>query len=165
VAINLSTRQFRDPAHIQSLVRRMDEEGSQRRLQLEITESVLMDNAEQVATMLRQVQATGTRISIDDFGTGYSSLSYLHRFPVDILKIDRAFVGLIVEDDSNIGIIRAIIRLGHDLGMNVVAEGVETSRQCQKLRELGCEYGQGYFFSHPLTAEDAGALMAREPIW
>ncbi|MBM3463280.1 MAG: EAL domain-containing protein [Armatimonadetes bacterium] len=159
IAVNLSTRQFRDPAHIQNLLDRIGGLHDNRRLQLEITESLLMDKPEQVAELLRKMKEMGARISIDDFGTGYSSLSYLHRFPIDILKVDRAFVGLIVEGDSNIGIVRAIISLGHELGMNVVAEGVETSRQCYALRDLGCEFGQGYYFSHPVPGADATELI------
>jgi len=127
-----------------------------RSLKLEITESVVMENAELATTMLKQLSDLNEHLCIDDFGTGYSSLSYLHRFPVDTLKIDRSFVNRIEEKDENVEIVRTIATLARNLGMEVVAEGVESEAQLACLKSLNCEYAQGYLFSKPLTA-DAGS--------
>ena len=131
-------------------------------LRLEITESAIMENVEASALMLAQLRDLGVRISIDDFGTGYSSLSYLHRFPVTTLKIDRSFIGRMSEDTENFEIVRTIMTLANNLGMDTVAEGVETERQLSQLRLLKCEYGQGYLFSRPVDAEAAGQLLAHK---
>jgi EAL domain-containing protein (putative c-di-GMP-specific phosphodiesterase class I) len=98
-------------------------------------------------------------LSIDDFGTGFSSFNYLHRFPMDTLKVDKSFVSQMDESEKNIEIVSTIIMLGHKLNMDVVAEGIETESQMQKLRQLGCDYGQGYFFAKPLSSEDATQLL------
>ncbi|NJO20556.1 MAG: EAL domain-containing protein [Spirulinaceae cyanobacterium RM2_2_10] len=117
-------------------------------LRFEITESVLMENADAVTKLLVALRDRQIRIGIDDFGTGYSSLSYLHRLPASTLKIDRAFVARINPDGSNAEIVRAIVTLAHALDMDVVAEGIETPAQLQHLHQLGCEYGQGYFWAN-----------------
>ena len=119
-----------------------------------------MSNAEAACATLGSLRAQGLGISIDDFGTGYSSLNYLHRFPVDTLKIDRSFNGRMGEGDEDGEIVRTIITLARNLGMQVVAEGVETARQGDLLRGLGCEYAQGYFFSRPLDAAAAARWLA-----
>ena len=129
-------------------------------LELELTESVIMRNPEGTAMMLQALGDMGVRLSIDDFGTGYSSLSYLKRFPIDILKIDRSFVRDIPEDANDMLITTAIISLARSLGINVVAEGVETSSQLAFLREQGCDGLQGFYFSKPLSAEDFTRLVA-----
>ena len=110
--------------------------------------------------MLAQMRAIGVEISIDDFGTGYSSLSYLHRFPINTLKIDRSFVSHMTENAENAENVRTIITLARNLEMDVVAEGVETAEQLAQLKELECDYGQGFFFSRPLTQEAVGSLIA-----
>jgi EAL domain-containing protein (putative c-di-GMP-specific phosphodiesterase class I) len=130
-------------------------------LKLEITESVVMENAEAATLMFRQLRALGVQLSIDDFGTGYSSLSYLHRFPLNYLKIDRSFVTHITKDNDN-AIVRTISTLARNLGMEVIAEGIETEEQYQQLRMLGCEYGQGYLFSHPVHSEGVLHLLAQD---
>jgi len=104
----------------------------------------------------------GIQLYLDDFGKGYSSLNYLHRFPMDILKIDRSFVSRIDEAEGNLAIVRAIVTLAHQLGMEVVAEGIQTEEQRQKLRSLGCEYGQGFFLSEPVPADRAELLLMRK---
>jgi EAL domain-containing protein (putative c-di-GMP-specific phosphodiesterase class I) len=121
---------------------------------------MVMENVETTTKMLYQLRDLGVQLSIDDFGTGYSSLSYLHRFPIDTLKIDRSFVIKMIDNNENIEIVRTIIILAQNLGMDVIAEGVETKEQLRRLRELKCENGQGYYFSKPLETEDAENLLA-----
>jgi diguanylate cyclase (GGDEF)-like protein len=131
-------------------------------LKLEITESVVMEHAEAATTMFRQLRALGVQLSIDDFGTGYSSLSYLHRFPVNYLKIDRSFVSRMTDANDNAEIVRTIVTLARNLGMEVIAEGVETQEQHEQLKALGCEYGQGYLFSRPVDTAAVPTLLAKE---
>ena len=145
--VNLSGRQFRHPDLVENVRATLDRVGLEpNRLGLEITESVVMDNAASAAEMLEQLRSVGVQLQIDDFGTGYSSLSYLHRFPIDTLKIDRSFIRDMLSDPKNVEIVRSIAALAHELGMQVIAEGVETGDQLAKLRELGCERAQGHFF-------------------
>ena len=128
-------------------------------LKLEVTESLVLENADAATTVFEQLRALGVCLSIDDFGTGYSSLSYLHRFPFDALKIDRSFISNMGCSDENIEIVRTITRLAQNLGMEVIAEGIETMEQVKILRALSCHYGQGYFFSKPLAACAAEELI------
>ncbi len=145
--VNLSGRQFRHPDLVENLRATLDRVGLEpNRLGLEITESVVMDNAASAAEMLEQLRSVGVQLQIDDFGTGYSSLSYLHRFPIDTLKIDGSFIRDMLSDQKNVEIVRSIAALAHELGMQIIAEGVETADQLAKLRELGCERAQGHFF-------------------
>ena len=151
VSVNLSVKQFNQPGlvdNIASLLRRF--QLPPRCLKLEITESVFSDNIEAAVGLLTQLRDLGVQLSIDDFGTGYSSLSYLQRFPIDTLKIDRSFVTQMMENEENLAIIRTIVALAQNLGMDVVAEGVETEDQLKLVRKLECENGQGYLFSTPL---------------
>jgi len=160
LSVNLSGKQFIQHnliQQIESILRETDFDP--RWLRLEITESVVMENAEAAASMLLQLRDLGVHLSIDDFGTGYSSLSYLHRFPVTTLKIDRSFIGRMGEGDENAEIVSTIMTLASNLGMEVVAEGVETEEQLAQLRALNCEYGQGYLFSKPVPAETARELI------
>jgi EAL domain-containing protein (putative c-di-GMP-specific phosphodiesterase class I) len=129
---------------------------------LEITESVLIENDESAVAMLLQLKSLGVQVHIDDFGTGYSSLNYLHRFPIDALKIDRSFISRMGVNNEKSEIVQTIMTMAHNLGMSVVAEGIETAEQLTQLRVLRCEYGQGYFFSKPLNTEAAGALIDKE---
>jgi len=124
-----------------------------------------MEDGAAATTVLDQLKELGIELCIDDFGTGYSSLSYLHKFPIDTLKIDRSFVSRIGEKGENLEIVRAIVMLARSLRMEVVAEGVETAVQLAQLRAIGCEYGQGYFFSKPLDSDAATALLSRSPKW
>jgi diguanylate cyclase (GGDEF)-like protein len=160
MSVNLSSKQFTQPDLIERIKQTLHEtDFDPRCLKLEITESVVMQSAETASFMLKQLRALGVQVSIDDFGTGYSSLSYLHRFPVNTLKIDRFFIGKMGAGDENAEIVRTIITLASNLGMEVIAEGIETAEQLTQLRALKCEYGQGYFFSKPLKGEDAEALL------
>jgi len=162
LSVNLSARQVAQP----DLLDRIKEALENSRLnphclKLEITESVVMENAEAAAQMFKQLRSLGVQLSIDDFGTGYSSLSYLHRFPLNYLKIDRSFVSRVTTDNDN-AIVRTISTLARNLGMEVIAEGIETEEQFQQLKMLGCEYGQGYLFSRPVANEGVDHLLAQD---
>ena len=153
VSVNISSKQLLPDLvkHIKNVLRETSIKPST--LILEITESILMESAEIMAPILIQLKGLGVQLHIDDFGTGYSSLSYLHRFPVDVLKIDRSFVSRIGLNGDNLEIVKAITTLAHSLEMEVVAEGVETEDQIEKLKELKCEFMQGYFYSKPLEVK------------
>ena len=161
VAVNLSSKQFSQSELIEKVAQILDETGvNPSSVKLEITESVVMENIDTATDMLRQFRALGIKLAIDDFGTGYSSLSYLHRFPIDTLKIDRSFVTRMSENNENTEIVRTIVVLAQNLGMDVVAEGVETNEQLVLLQKLGCENGQGYFFSKPVGYDGAERIIA-----
>jgi diguanylate cyclase (GGDEF)-like protein len=159
ISVNLSCKQFLQPDLLEQIREVLRETGlDPRSLKLEITETVVMENIETATRTLELLRADGVELSIDDFGTGYSSLSYLQRFPVSTLKIDRSFVSRITESDGTAEIIRTIMHLGQHLGMNIVAEGVETEQQGARLQALGCEFGQGYYYSRPIDKDSAEAL-------
>ncbi|MEP6817949.1 MAG: EAL domain-containing protein [bacterium] len=159
MTVNLSAKQFAQPDLLDQVSSIFEDTGLDPNfLKLEITESVLMDDFESAAATLFKLRALGVRLSIDDFGTGYSSLTYLHRFPIDTLKIDRSFVSVL--DKDHVEIVRTILNLAENLGMDVVAEGVETQEQMSLLRNLSCQSGQGYFFSRPMTVEEAEKVLA-----
>lgn len=163
ISVNICGKQFLQPDLIKQIEQILQETGlDAHSLKLEITESILIENAESAAAMLVQLQTKGIRLSIDDFGTGYSSLSYLHRFPIDTLKIDRSFINKVDFDAEKIQIIRTIVALAWNLGMDVVAEGVETKKQMHQLKALRCDFGQGYLFSKPLDSQKAEELIAAE---
>src|SRR5882724_4319825 len=162
LSVNLSSRQVSQPDLIERIKGVLDESGIDPHcLKLEITESVVMENAEAATLMFKQLRGLGVQLSIDDFGTGYSSLSYLHRFPVNYLKIDQSFVGRMTEANDNAEIVRTIVTLARNLGLEVVAEGIETQSQNRQLKALGCDYGQGYLFSRPIDSASVPALLAR----
>ena len=161
VAVNLSARQFQQPDLVTQVKRALDDTGlPPSSLDLEITETHAMQNAEATILTLRELKRLGVRISIDDFGIGYSSLSYLKRLPIDTLKIDQSFVRDITTDPDDAAIATAVIALAHTLKLQVVAEGVETQEQLDALEALGCDLAQGYFFSRPLTANAMGERLA-----
>ncbi len=163
VAVNLSGRQFSRVDLIAQVDRILAETGLDgSMLKLEITESAIVDNPELATEMLLQLKERKINLCMDDFGTGYSSLSYLHRFPLDTLKIDRSFVNRIGVEGENSEIVMTIVSLAHDLGMEVIAEGVETSAQLEKLQQLGCAMAQGYLFSPPVNSEMASQLLTQE---
>jgi diguanylate cyclase (GGDEF)-like protein/PAS domain S-box-containing protein len=160
ISVNLSPKQFLHADLFRVVKGVLEETGlAPGCLKLEITENVLMSNAESVQQTLSQIRALGVELNLDDFGTGYSSLSYLHRFPIDVLKIDRSFVSLIGAEGENSEIARAIVTLAHGMGLSVIAEGIETREQLAELRSLSCEYGQGNLFSMPVTAYEAVKLV------
>jgi len=161
VSVNLSVKQFNQPGLVENIANLLNEfKLPPRCLKLEITESVFSDNIEAAVGLLTQLRELGVQLSIDDFGTGYSSLSYLQRFPIDTLKIDRSFVMQMMENEENLAIVRTIVALAQNLGMDVVAEGVETEDQLMLLRKLECENGQGYLFSTPLGGRQLEQFMA-----
>jgi EAL domain-containing protein (putative c-di-GMP-specific phosphodiesterase class I) len=133
-------------------------------LRLEITESMLMDDTPVTEETVRRLKALGVRVAIDDFGTGYSSLSYLRRFAVDTLKIDRSFVKALARDRSTDAIVRAVMTLGTSLGLDVTAEGIETSEHLAMVRSVGCRLGQGFYHSPPVTGEEMDQLLANGPL-
>ncbi len=161
VCVNLSGRQLRDPGLCQDVGRILRETGLESgSLHLEITEGVLIEDDPSTLATFRELKSLGVKLMLDDFGTGYSSLSYLKLLPMDFLKIDRSFVEGLGKDPKDEGIVSAVIDLARVLGMEEVAEGVETAEQAACLRELGCSFAQGYLFSKPLPAQAAGALLA-----
>lgn len=158
--VNLASKQFSLPDLTEQVQYILEETGMDiSHLKLEITESTLMDNAKSVIATLYQLRSLRIQLAIDDFGTGYSSLSYLRRFPINTIKIDRSFISRMSSDSNNAEIVRTIIALAHNLSMDVTAEGVETADQFAQLLAMGCECGQGYFFSKPLDAEAATKLL------
>jgi diguanylate cyclase (GGDEF)-like protein len=160
VCVNLSARQFWEPGLASTVGRILDEtELDPHHLFLEITESTAMSDAPATAATLRELQDLGVRAIIDDFGTGYSSLSYLERFPVDYVKIDRSFVGGLGKEPGAAVLASGVISLAHALGLKVIAEGVETEEQFERLREMGCDLAQGFYLAEPLSGEEAGALL------
>jgi diguanylate cyclase (GGDEF)-like protein len=166
ISVNLSGRQFSQLDLLEQIANTLNEVGLNRHsLKLEITESMVMDDVEEAIALLEKLKQLDLRLSMDDFGTGFSSFSYLHRFPMDTLKVDRSFVSNMNESAKNCEIVSTIILLAHKLGMDVVAEGIETEAQMKALQSLGCEYGQGYFFSKPLSVNDASKLLAQNPQW
>lgn len=151
VSINLSAIQLRDTDVVETLHHALAaHDVDPALLELEITETVLMDSAENYLDAINGLRALGVKLSLDDFGTGYSSLSYLNRFPLDRIKIDRAFVHDMLDAPGDLAVIKSIIELGHELGLKVVAEGVETEREAQILRGIGCDELQGFLFARPM---------------
>ena len=162
VSINLSAKQFIEPHLINQIKHAVQTHHiSPTNLKFEITESIFLDNPETALSMLQQLRALGIRIAIDDFGTGYSSLSYLHTFPIDTLKIDRSFVSSMQSNITSKNIVHAIISLSNSIGMDVIAEGVETEQQKNELQELGCQYIQGFYLYKPIPFNDILALLRK----
>lgn len=162
ISVNLSSKQFLQADLVTQISQILQETGlDSRYLKLEISESVIMENPESATVMLLQLKDLGFELHMDDFGTGYSSLSYLHRFPFDLLKIDRSFISRMDVNGKDLEIVRAMITLARNLNIDVIAEGLETAEQLAQLRALQCKYGQGYFFSKPVDQEVAEALIAK----
>jgi diguanylate cyclase (GGDEF)-like protein len=165
IAVNLSAMQFRNPTLVFSIVSALARSGlSPSRLELEITETVLLQHDETILDILHQIRDLGVRMSMDDFGTGYSSLSYLRSFPFDKIKIDRSFTRGLGDKEDCTAIVRAMTRLGNSLGMTTIAEGVETQVQLEILRTEGCDQVQGFLFSPPVPASDVPKLYLTRPM-
>ncbi|NQU61863.1 MAG: EAL domain-containing protein, partial [Rhodospirillales bacterium] len=162
VSVNLSAIQFLQGDLLSTVENILKDTGLPATLlDLELTESILVRNPEETIRTLKQLKKLGASISIDDFGTGYSSLSYLTRFPLDTLKIDRAFVTHLPDDEDAVAIVRAITSMAQNLSLHIVAEGVETNDQVSFLHELGCHTGQGYLFSKPVAVENFYVLLTQ----
>jgi diguanylate cyclase (GGDEF)-like protein/PAS domain S-box-containing protein len=166
VAVNLSGRQLGHPRLVEDVAAIIADTGiDPANLELEITESVLMDDVEMSEETLGRLKTLGVKLVVDDFGTGYSSLSYLRRFPVDVLKVDQSFVDGLGADPGDSAIVTAIVTLAHTLGLRAVAEGVETNEQLTELRRLGCDTAQGFYFAKPATGHDVGEILVRDHHW
>lgn len=160
MAVNVSAVEFRDKDFVERVRKTLSETGLQPQyLELELTEGILMEDAESTVNVLQDLRTLGIRLAVDDFGTGYSSLSYLRRFPIDILKIDQSFVHQIFADSDDSTIVKAIINMGRSLMYHVVAEGIETPAQLAFLQSQGCAEGPGYLFSSPLAAAPCSHLL------
>ncbi|MEO0852012.1 MAG: EAL domain-containing protein [Cyanobacteria bacterium J06648_11] len=163
VAVNVSARQFARPELLDHVDRALSEANlTGDCLKVEMTETAMMSNPEVANVTLEHIRARHTRLSIDDFGTGYSSLSYLHRFPVDALKIDRSFVSGMDDNSESRDLIEVMMTIAQKMGMDVIAEGIETADQLARLQHLGCQYGQGFYFSRPLPPDAVAAFIQNQ---
>ncbi len=166
MSVNVSGLQFSELGEIDLLATIIEQSGvDPANIKLEMTETLLVENPDHAAEALKKIVGLGVSIAIDDFGTGYSSLSYLHRFPLDTLKIDRAFVNDMDKSENSRRIVRSVAHLALALEMDIVAEGIETKTQFEALREMGCQYGQGYYMAKPATAEKTVELIESRPSW
>ncbi len=160
ISINVASQQFQQPQFIQKLDETLLATGLNGScLRLEITESVLVESGGTIQKILGQIKQRKIKLSIDDFGTGYSSLSYLKRFPIDNLKIDRSFIEGLNYDEESFEIVRTIITLAKTLGMETISEGIETAEQLTQLKNLGCQFGQGYLFAEPLDVQEIELML------
>ncbi|MBD1876286.1 EAL domain-containing protein [Nodosilinea sp. FACHB-131] len=163
VSVNMSSKQFSQQNIVERIQKILNDTGfAANRLKIELTEGVLIDHSDSIIATLQQIKSLGIKLLVDDFGTGYSSLSYLHRFPFDCLKIDRSFIENADQDFEKLEILQSVVRLAWNLGLDVVAEGVETPRHHAQLKALRCELGQGYLFSRPLAPAAVEVMMAEK---
>jgi EAL domain-containing protein (putative c-di-GMP-specific phosphodiesterase class I) len=162
MAVNLSARQFSDEDLLKDIAAALADSGmNPELLELELTESMVMQNADRAGSVLAGIKQLGVRLAIDDFGVGYSSLAHLKRFPIDTLKIDRSFIRELPQNNEDKAITKAIVAMANSLSLTVVAEGVETLAQETFLHEHGCDEMQGYYFSRPVSSEQFSALLTR----
>lgn len=160
LSVNLSTEHLLDEDVIDRVAALIAKgRGRKSRLQFEITETLLIDNTESAGAILDRLKQLGVSIAMDDFGTGYSSLVYLHRFPIDCIKIDRSFSKAILKSPRSLAIVRSIISLGQSMDLHIVAEGIEEKDVADRLLSLGCQFGQGIYFSHPVPASGLAELL------
>jgi EAL domain-containing protein (putative c-di-GMP-specific phosphodiesterase class I) len=165
VSVNVSGRQLTEDGLIDDLRAALEDAGLPgANVVLEITESTLIESPERMRPTLLRLLELGCQIGLDDFGTGYSSLTLLHHFPGNTLKIDRSFVATMTEREESAVIIRSIVTLAHNLGLRVIAEGIDDIAQIERLRDLGCECGQGFYFARPLPQNEAERLLSRSPV-
>jgi EAL domain-containing protein (putative c-di-GMP-specific phosphodiesterase class I) len=161
IAVNLSIKQIQQPNFVEIVMKALDRSGlAPKYLEVEITESLAIQDLQLTIDVLQQLRTRGLKVSLDDFGTGHSSLAALKHLPLDHLKVDRSFIKDLTVDSIDAGIVRTIINLGHELKLNVIAEGVETIEQLDFLRSVKCDGVQGFFFSKPLPAQDLAAKIA-----
>ncbi|MGA9382396.1 MAG: EAL domain-containing protein [Phormidium sp.] len=160
MSINISGKQLHQSNCVEAIDQILTATGLKgNSLKLEITESLMIDNRESFKYFLNEMRKRGIQLSIDDFGTGYSSLSYLHRLPFDTIKIDQSFISNISSEENSLQIVKSIINLAHNLSLDTIAEGIETQEQLRILQDLGCDFGQGYFFARPLDAEAVKEML------
>jgi EAL domain-containing protein (putative c-di-GMP-specific phosphodiesterase class I) len=160
ISVNLSPKQLLQPDLVEAVESVLEETGlDPNSLKLEITETTIVETSQYTAGVFANLQSLGVQLQIDDFGVGYSSLGYLSNFPINALKIDRTFVGKMSKDTNQLGIVQAIINLTHRLGVGVIAEGLETEGQIEQLKNLGCEFGQGFLVSVPIDSQAAQKLL------
>jgi predicted signal transduction protein with EAL and GGDEF domain len=163
LAVNLSPRQLVEPDILESIESVLEDSALEpERLVVDITESVLLSEAEAVVPLLADLRTRGVRVAVDDFGTGYSSLSYLRRLPIDLLKIDRAFVSGMTEAVEDVVVAEAVVKLAGALGFSTIAEGIETPEQARELQALGSTFGQGYLYGPPLASADARRVLEEQ---
>jgi EAL domain-containing protein (putative c-di-GMP-specific phosphodiesterase class I) len=172
INVNISSKQLADATFIDQLLLVLKETGlNPSHLRLEITESVLIDNQVEANGLFEKLSALGIQLEVDDFGTGYSALNYIQNFPIHTIKIDKSFVEAIGLTEKNLGLVQTIVLMAHELGMDAIAEGVETNDQLQTLKQMGCNYGQGFLISRPLDGETVtkwlkkGQDQDQEPQW
>lgn len=163
MSVNLSMRQLTKKSLLNDITKILDSTGlAPRMLEMEITETSLMENTDDVIAVLKDIRGLGIQLSVDDFGTGYSSLNYLRNFPIDVIKIDQSFVVDIGGDGGGAMLAAAVIAIGQSLGLKVIAEGVENETQLAFLRQQWCDEIQGFYFSRPVPAEDFAAMVAND---
>ena len=166
VSINVSSGQLIEPDEVARLSAIIVDSGvDPRQVKLEVTESLMIHDPESAASAMKDLKALGVSIAIDDFGTGYSSLSYLHRFPIDTLKVDQSFVFNMLKDTTSGRLVRSILHMADDLGLETVAEGIETEQHFDHLRDFGCTHGQGFLMARPGPRFDLEALLETELVW
>jgi len=154
VSVNVSPRQFDSPSVVEAVAGALRDTGLAPELfGLEITESVLVEDADETVMLLDELKALGVRIALDDFGTGYSSLTYLQQLPIDELKIDRSFVAVLEDESADLTLLQMMVQLGRAFDLKVVAEGIDTDRKLRRIQRLGCHFGQGYLFARPAPFE------------
>ena len=160
MSVNVSVRHLMKNNFIDDIMKILDKYGVPPfRIEIEITESIMIDSAEKALQRIDELKQLGLKVAIDDFGTGYSSLSYLNSFPTDMLKIDKSFIDKMNTGDSSRQYVASIISIGHIMGFDVISEGVEAPDQLETLKEIGCDFIQGFIWGRPLSAEDAGKLV------
>jgi EAL domain-containing protein (putative c-di-GMP-specific phosphodiesterase class I) len=166
ISVNLSVREFTQRAFVDRVEETIRTSGiDPRLLRLEITESIAIDDKQRTLEMLTALRGLGVRIYLDDFGTGYSSLGFLHQWPLDAIKIDRSFVTRMHTEPTHLQLVRTVRALASNIGVAAVAEGVETEAQLETLREIGCEFAQGYLFSKPVPSDEMDKLLSADPRW
>jgi len=166
ISVNISSRQLLTDGEVDSLCAIIREAGvPAEEVLFEITESLMVEEPAKVADAMRRLHKQGVRIAADDFGTGYANLSFLNRFPLDVLKIDRTFITNMASEDRSRKIVRTIVRLAQDLGMSIIAEGIEAAQEIDVLRGLECDFGQGFLLSPPVSQNEAGLLLKRRVRW
>ncbi len=164
ISVNFSAQDFDDPGFLDELLFTLHDTGIHpSQIHLEITERLLLRQSEQVKKILLQCREHDMQIAIDDFGTGYSSLSYLHQYPVSTLKIDQSFVRNMTSDKGVLGLVKSILSLSENMGLAIIAEGVETQQHVDMLKSLRCQVAQGFFFARPMSEDDAANLLKAQP--